>query len=82
MINHVEPSNASRKLSKAFKDGWDAIWGKKKKPANKKASKRARDAADKVLHNPENSKKAKTERGEALTQKRKPKWGDPTIRME
>ena len=37
-------------------------------------SRRAKEAAEKVLRNPENSKKAKTARGSALTQRnRRPK---------
>ena len=41
MINHVEPSNASRKLSKKYKDNWDDIFGKKSKPKKKKSKKKA-----------------------------------------
>lgn len=46
------------------------------------ATKRVKKAASKVLRDPKNSKKAKVARGEDLTQKSKPQWGDPTIRME
>lgn len=128
MITHVEKTLASREINQDYRDGWDAIWGKKDEEPKKKLppepgripdmgappedeiirpidkellkAKRNPDlhmgrAVHGVLHNSENSKKAKVARGEALTQKPvssrfvnidsgkgTPNWGDPTIDME
>lgn len=53
---------------------------------------KVKKAASKVLKDPTKSKKAKTERGEglasapkkktSLSERKNPKWGDPTIGME
>ena len=70
--SHVERPLSAKPISQEYKDNWDEIFGNKNKQKIKKA-------AEKVLKDPTKSKKAKTARGEALTQS---SWGDPTVDME
>lgn len=93
--SHVETPLAAKKITNDYKDGWNAIWGKKATSKTRVSNDSTeskeetgseeipvKKAASKVLRNKKNSKKEKVKRGEALSQRTHPAWGEPTVSME